>query len=90
MRWIAALYASLRAVMITAMATAGAAQAQQPQDADEATWEAARRANTSEALQGYLEQFPVGRHVEEAFRGIVEHQTGAELGAARGLAADMY
>jgi hypothetical protein len=90
MRWIAALYASLRTVMITALAASGAAHAQQPQDADDATWEAAQRANTSEALQGYLEQFPVGRHVEEAFRGMIEHQAGGELGAARGLGADMY
>ena len=90
MRWVAAQYASLRTVIVTAVATSGDAQGQQPMDADDATWKAARRANTTEALQGYLEQFPVGRHVEEAFRGMVEQQTEGGLGAARGLAADMY
>lgn len=90
MRWIAALYTGLRTVIISALATSGASQAQQPLDADDATWEAAQRANTTEALQGYLEQFPVGRHVEEAFRGMVEQQTEGGLGAARGLSADLY
>jgi len=90
MRWFAALYASLRTVLISALATSGAAQAQQPLDRDDAAWEAAQRANTPEALQGYLEQFPVGRHVEEAFRGMIERQTEGELGAGRGISADMY
>jgi hypothetical protein len=90
MRWIAALYASLRTVIIGTLATSGGTQAQQALDSDDATWEAARRENTVEAWQGYLEQFPVGRHVEEAFRGMVEQQTDIDFGASRGVTADMY
>jgi len=90
MKWIAAFYASLRAFAVAAIA--GSAQAQVPADADEQAWEDARDRGTADAYQQYLEQFPVGRHTEQAFRSLIEEQMegemGAPLGAVRGI--DMY
>jgi hypothetical protein len=90
MRWIAAFYASLRAFAVAAIA--GSAQAQAPADPDDQAWGNAQALGTAAAYQQYLEQFPIGRHIEEAFRNLVEEQMegemGAPLGAVRGL--DMY
>lgn len=90
MGWIAAFYASLRAFALAALA--GSAQAQTPADADDRAWTNAQQLGTAEAYQQYLEQFPVGRHVEEAFRGLVEEQMEGEIGATRGAVRglDMY
>lgn len=91
MRWIAAVAASLRAFLIAGLAGSGAAQAQQPGNADDAAWAAARSADTAEAYQRYLEEFPVGRHAEEAFRSLVERGVEDEIGETRSLqGADMY
>jgi hypothetical protein len=91
MGWIAAVYASLRALALAAL-TGSVAQAQTPADADDRAWTEAQELDTAEAYQRYLEQFPVGRHVEGAFRNLVEEQLESELGepsgAVRGL--DMY
>jgi hypothetical protein len=88
MRWIAAVYASLRALALVAFA-GSAAQAQAPADADDRAWINARDADTAQAYQSYLQQFPVGRHVEEAYRSLVEEQLEMEFGgsdaAVRGL-----
>lgn len=91
MRWITAVFASLRALAIAAMA-GSLAQAQQPTDPDDSAWTSAQQAGTAEAFQHYLEQFPVGRHVEEAFRLLVEQEVEGELGDTRGVpgGADMY
>lgn len=90
MRWIAAFYASMRAFAIAALASS--AQAQTPADADEQAWSTARQLGTANAYQQYLEQFPVGRHVEEAFRNLVEEQVESDIGATRGTmrGMDMY
>jgi hypothetical protein len=95
MRWVAALCASLRTLVISALASSGASQAQQPPAPDDAAWDAARQADTTEAFQSYLEQFPTGHHVEDAFRSLIEQQVENELGAAagdmsRGVSGDPY
>lgn len=91
MRWIAAVMASLRAFLVAGLAGSGAAEAQQPSNADDAAWAAARRADTAEAYQRYLEEFPVGRHAEQAFRALVESGVQEEVGETRGIeGAEMY
>lgn len=91
MGWIAAVYASLRAVALAAFA-GSVAQAQAPADADDRAWSNAQERDTADAYQEYLEQFPVGRHVEDAFRSLVQEQFESEFGeppgTVRGL--DMY
>ena len=91
MGWIAAVFASLRALALATLA-GSVAQAQAPADADDRAWANAQELDTAEAYQLYLEQFPVGRHVEEAFRSLIEEQLESELGEprprTRGL--DMY
>jgi len=90
MRWIAAFCASLRAFAVAAIA--GSAQAQAPADADDRAWSAAQERDTADAYQQYLEQFPVGRHTEEAFRNLIEEQMEGEVGATRGAVrgVDIY
>jgi len=91
MRFMAALLASLRAALMATFASSSALQAQQPGDADDAAWAAAQSADTADAYQRYLDQFPVGRHADEAFRSLIEEAVGAEVGGAtRGLSGDMY
>lgn len=91
MRVMAALLASLRAALMATFASSGAVHAQQPADADDAAWAAARSADSAEAYQRYLDQFPVGRHADEAFRSLIEESVGAEVGGGtRGLSGDMY
>jgi hypothetical protein len=81
MRLLTAVFVSLRALALAAFA-GSFAQAQQAADPDESAWASAQQLGTAEAFQHYLEQFPVGRHAEEAFRGVVEHQV--EPGQTRG------
>jgi hypothetical protein len=91
MRLMAALLASLRAALMASFASSGALHAQQPTDADDAAWAAAQGAGTAEACQRYLDQFPVGRHANEAFRCLVEESLEPDVGGAmRGLSGDMY
>ena len=82
MGWIAAFYASLRALAVAAIA--GSAQAQTLVDDDDRAWSAAQERGTGEACQQYLEQFPVGRHTEEAFRCLIEEQMESQFGTTRG------
>ena len=91
MRWVSAVFASLRVFALAAFA-GSFAQAQQSADPDDRAWESTQQLGTAEAFQRYLEQFPVGRHVEEAFRGLVEQQVESELGQSHGtsLGVDMY
>ena len=90
MKWIAAFYASLRALAVAAIA--GSAQAQTLADDDDRAWGMAQERGTAEAYQQYLEQFPVGRHTEQAFRNLIEEQMEGEIGATRGAVRglDMY
>lgn len=46
------------------------------QDNEDQVWSQARSAGTTEAFQGYLDQFPTGRHAAEAFAGIVLNARG--------------
>ena len=91
MGWIAAVYASLRALALAAFA-GSVAQAQTPVDADDRAWSNAQELDTAAAYQQYLEQFPVGRHTEQAFRNLIEEQMEGEIGATRGAVRglDMY
>lgn len=76
MRYVGALYATLRALLVAALAGGAAvAQAQAPSDRETAAWEAARAAGTVEAYQRYLELYPLGEHAGEAFREIIELST---------------
>ncbi len=91
MRWITAVVVSLRAFALAALASS-LAQAQQSADPDDRAWTSAQELGTAEAFQQYLEQFPVGRHVEDAFRGLVEQQVETQHGPSHGAVggADMY
>ena len=89
MRWMAALLGTLRALVIAGAASTGGAHAQQPQSADDAAWEAARSAGTASAYQRYLEEFPVGRHAEEAFRLLVE-EAAPDVGDPGRYTVDIY
>ena len=105
MKYLATLYAGLRALMIAALA-GSPASAQSPggTDREAAEWNAARGAGTVAAFQHYLELYPLGRYSGEAFRYIIEltidpdaavvgPEAGREWGpsvSTRGLAVDMY
>jgi hypothetical protein len=101
-KYLATLYAGLRALMIAALAGSSAsAQAPDGTNREAAEWNAARGAGTVEAFQRYLELYPLGRYSGEAFRSIVEltidPEAGPEAGpeggpsvSTRGLAVDMY
>ena len=89
MRLMAAVFASIRAFALAAFA-GSFAQAQQAADPDDSAWTSAQQLGTAEAYQRYLEQFPVGRHVEEAFRGVVEHQVEGGSGDTRGVAGGVH
>jgi hypothetical protein len=89
MRWITAVVISLRAFAIAAFASSWA-QAQQSTDADDRAWRSALESGTAEAWQQYLEQFPAGRHVEEAFRRLFEQSEDWQDPAVGGDAVQMY
>lgn len=90
MNWVSAWYSRIWAVVIASLPGAGV-QAQQPADADHAAWQAARSADTYQGYQRYLDQFPIGRHADEAFRRMIEESIDQEMGGTRGLdAADLY
>jgi hypothetical protein len=88
MNRLATLFLSLRALVIAAVAGVPSAHAQQLQGSDEAAWAAAVEADTPEAYQQYLEDFPAGRYAEEAFRLLIESQLEVEPDAAQDL--DLY
>lgn len=90
MHWVKSWYArALAFLMASATGVPGAGG--QPQDADAAAWEEARRADTYESYQNYLEMFPVGRFASEAFQRMIEESIDADLGGSPGLdATRMY
>jgi hypothetical protein len=85
---LAIILLSLRALVMATLAAAPTAHAQGLPSADDAAWAAALEAGTPEAYQGYLEEFPAGRHVELAFRLLIESQLETAPDAAQ--AVDVY
>lgn len=69
------VHLGLRGLLVAAATTAASGASAQSTDpatcADEDAWAAARSAGTVDALQRYLEAYPVGCHAGEAFRMIV-------------------
>jgi len=69
------VHLGLRGLLVAAATGAASGASAQSTDpaacADDAAWEAARSAGTVDALQRYLEAYPVGCHAGEAFRLIV-------------------
>lgn len=74
MKYLNGFYASLRALLIAALASVavGSAHAQDPSAPETAAWNRARQENTVEAYQRYLEFYPLGAHSAEAFQAMVE------------------
>ena len=64
------------------------AHGQELPSADDAAWAAAAATGTADACQQYLEEFPAGRHAEEAFRCLIEGHLGIAPDAAQDL--DVY
>lgn len=85
---LATLLLSLRALLIATVAGAPLAHAQELPGSDEAAWTAALEADTPEAYQEYLEDFPAGRYAEEAFRLLIESQLEVAPDAAQSV--DLY
>jgi hypothetical protein len=85
---LATLLVSLRALFIATVVGAPTAHAQELPSGDDAAWAAAVEAGTADACQQYLEEFPAGRHAEEAFRCLIESQLEVEPDAAQGF--DLY
>ena len=88
MNRLATLLVGLRALLLATLTGAPAAQGQELPSADDAAWAAAIEAGTADACQQYLEEFPAGRHAEEAFRCLIEGQL--ELDPAVGPDVDVY
>jgi hypothetical protein len=88
MNRLATLVLSLRALVVATLAGAPIAHGQESPSADDAAWAATIEAGTAAACQQYLEQFPAGRHAEEAFRCLIEGQLDVAPGAGQGL--DVY
>jgi hypothetical protein len=87
MKRLATLLVGLRALLLATLA-GGLVHGQELPTTDDAAWAAATEANTPEAYQLYLEEFPAGRHVEEAFRSLIEAQLEVAPDAAQGV--DIY
>jgi hypothetical protein len=88
MNRLATLILSFRALVMATLAGAPIAHGQELPNADEAAWAAAIETGTAAACQQYLEEFPAGRHAEEAFRCLIEGQLDIAPGAGQGL--DVY
>jgi hypothetical protein len=88
MNRLATFLVGLRALLLATFAGTPMAHGQELPSADDAAWAAANAAGTAEACQQYLEEFPAGRHAEEAFRCLVEGQL--ELDPALGPDVDLY
>jgi hypothetical protein len=88
MNRLATLFLGLRALVMATLAGAPIAHGQESPSADDAAWGAAIEAGTATACQQYLEEFPAGRHAEEAFRCLIEGQLEVAPGAGQDL--DIY
>ena len=96
MKYLSALYASLRALLIAAVASGafGSASAQDLSGPEAAAWARARQENTIEAYQHYLALYPLGAHAAEAFQATVELMLldvgPPEAGDAAAPSVDLY
>jgi hypothetical protein len=88
MNRLATLFRSIRALVLATLAGAPTAHGQELPNPDDAAWAAAVQAGTVDACQRYLEEFPAGRHAEEAFRCLIEGQLDIAPGAGQDL--EMY
>ena len=85
MNRLATFLIGLKTLLLATLSSAPAVHAQGLPSADDAAWAAAVAADTPEAYQQYLEEFPAGRHVEQAFRLLIESQLDDPPDAAPGL-----
>jgi hypothetical protein len=87
--WIKAWYGRFFAIVAATIGGVGGhAQAQDP---DAEAWRRAEQAGTADAYQEYLDAFPVGRFMAEAYLRLIEEQLEDEMGPAiRGLEAELY
>ena len=93
MRWMAAVCASFKALMMATLAgQPGGAQAQDLSavSADDRAWQAVRASGTAQACQQYLSEFPTGDHAEEAFRCLVEGVIPAGSDYRQPTSVDIY
>jgi hypothetical protein len=74
MNRLATLLVGLRGLLLATFAGTPMAHGQELPSADDAAWAAAIEAGSAAACQQYLEEFPAGRHAEEAFRCLIEGQ----------------
>ena len=92
MNRLATLLVGLRGLLLATFAGTPMAHGQELPSADDAAWAAAIQAGSAAACQQYLEEFPAGRHAEEAFRCLIEGQLDvapeAAPDAAQGI--DVY
>ena len=88
MNRLSTLFLSLRALLLATLAGTPIAHGQELPSADDAAWATAVEAGTAEACQRYLEEFPAGRHAEEAFRCLIEGELQIAPDAAQDL--DLY
>ena len=78
---LAAVCASLQAVIIGWLATGGVSAPSAQTANDAGAWSQARAAGTIDAYEGYLGRFPTGAYAHQAFRCIVELTVDATEGA---------
>ena len=90
MRWMAATYASFKALMIALVAGQGGGAIAQDSGPDDRAWEAVKASGTAEACQQYLSEFPTGAHAEEAFRCLVEGTVPGGSTGGQPASVDIY
>lgn len=90
MRWMAATYGTLKALMIALVAGQGGSAVAQNGSSDDRAWEAVTASGTAEACQQYLTEFPTGAHAEEAFRCLVEGILPASADHRQPASVDIY
>lgn len=83
MNRLATLFLALRALAIATLAGTPMGHGQELPSADDAAWATAREAGSAAAYQQYLEEFPAGRHAEEAFRLLIESRLEGAPDAAQ-------
>lgn len=82
MHWIKAWYGRLWAIVAATVGTIGPVGSDvQAQDPDADAWRQAERAGTADAYQSYLDAFPVGRYMAEAYRRLIEEQLDDQEGS---------
>ena len=74
--------ARITASLLLGLAGAGTSQAQS--DPETAAWSQARKANTPDAYQEYLSQYPLGQHSQDAFSLMIRLSQIAEIGPQAG------